>query len=169
MIKELSSKSNLAVCFKPLSKSDVTKYELFVKNGWFQRLKIFNNKRNKVYGLFIINNEEIQGVIAVQEHAQNQIIHVELMEAAPHNRTTHEHPKYAGVGKNLLCFAINFSVDAGFEGFIGLSPKKNTNEKYYQTLGAKQARSGVPPYYYFDTSRSSHLLNKYMPGGVQLC
>lgn len=119
--------------------------------------------------MFVIGENKIQGVIAVQNHKHNQLIHIELMETAPSNKYNNRNQTYAGVGKDLLCFAIDLSFQLNYEGFVGLFAKINQNEKYYKKLGAFQSRIGLPPYYYFPTKNSAILLNQYMPGGVQWC
>ena len=79
-----------------------------------------------MFGLFVLgNNIEIQGVIAIQESNDNQLVHVSLMESAPHNRFNILNQKYAAVGKNLLAFAMKHSLTIPeFEGFVGLFQKR---------------------------------------------
>ncbi|MFA9560480.1 hypothetical protein ACERII_24580 [Evansella sp. AB-rgal1] len=68
--------------------------------------------------------DEIQGAIAIQEHPDNQLINIELMEASPLNRQDNTQRKYTGFRKNLLCFAASQSFSFGYDGYIGLSVKK---------------------------------------------
>lgn len=109
--------------------------------------------------MFLIGKDDIQGVIAIQEHRENQLIHIELMGAASINRLVNPKQKYTGIGKNLLGFAIPQSFELGYEGYIGLSAKKYFNDSYYLKLGAIQARGGIPPYFYFPTDVSIKLLH----------
>jgi hypothetical protein len=99
----------------------------------------------------------IQGVIAIQERQESQLVHVELMEAAPHNRYYAEDRQYKGVGKNLLCFAMHHSLQffEDFEGYVGLTANKNYNEEYYQNIDAIFANEVEGrPYYFFETDIS---------------
>lgn len=169
MITDIVLGDKIEVCIRTLKKSDVYKYNLFAKNGWFKWNTIFDEEENQVFGMFLKGKDDLQGVIAIQEHKENQLIHIELMEAAPVNRLDHPNRKYTGVGKNLLCFAIHQSFELGYDGYIGLSAKRNFNDMYYLKLGAIQARGGVPPYFYFPTRSSIKLVQDYMPGGVQWC
>lgn len=169
MITNIQTGEKVDVCYKVLIKNDIIKYKLYNKYGWFKWAKEFVKKENKLFGMFVEGKDEIQGVIAIQEQQENQVIHIELMESAPHNKYSHSNQLYSGIGKNLLCFAIDLSFQLNYEGYIGFYAKKNQNEDYYKKLGAIRSRFGIPPYYYFPTSRSIRLLNEYLPGGVHWC
>ncbi|MDQ0859828.1 hypothetical protein [Bacillus sp. V2I10] len=159
------------ICFKILNKTDVRKYRLNQRNGWFDWDTIIKHEINKVFGLFVEGKDEIQGVIAIQEQTENQIIHIVLMESAPHNKFQSSKQVYSSVGKNLLAFAmcVSFSYKE-FEGYVGLYAKLNYNELYYSKLKANLANYHQGrPYMYFDTEASQELVSKYMPGGYRLC
>ncbi|WP_106496388.1 hypothetical protein [Lentibacillus sp. Marseille-P4043] len=91
------------------------------------------------------------------------------MEAAPQNKSSNPNQVYAGIGKNLLCFAIDVSFQCNYDGYIGLFAKKNKNEEYYRKLWAIQSMYSIPPYYYFPTDKSAKLIKNYLPGGVRWC
>lgn len=173
MILEVSTGNSVLVCFRQLSQVDVKKYGLTISNGWFNWKKLLKNEKNKTFGLFVEgNNDEIQGVIAIQEWRESQLVHVELMESAPHNRYDAEDRRYKGVGKSLLCFAMHHSLQyyVDFEGYVGLTAKKNYNEEFYQNLNAIFANEiNGRPYYFFETDISRSLTQTYMPGGVPTC
>ncbi|MFD1037081.1 hypothetical protein ACFQ3N_01390 [Virgibacillus byunsanensis] len=169
MIINIYTGETVDICYKVLGKSDVKKYNLYKKNGWFEWTKEFAKKENKLFGMFVKGKDVIQGVIAIQEHKNNQLIHIELMEAAPQNKFSNPNQTYAGIGKNLLCFAVELSFQLNYEGYIGLFAKRNQNEDYYRKLGAIQSRFNFTPYYFFPTNKSAELHNRYLPGGVQWC
>lgn len=79
--------------------------------------------------MFVIGEDDIQGAIAIQEHEDNQLIHIELMEAAPHNKYSNPNQTHTGIGKSLLCLAMDLSFQLKYEGFIGLFAKR-TKMKY---------------------------------------
>jgi len=173
MIVDVVTWRKVGICFRALTKADVKKYGLTRRNGWFDWAKEFKNERNKVFGMFAVGNtEEIQGVIGIQEHPENQLVHVELVESAPHNQYNAVKQKYKYVGIHLICFAMhhslqNFSV---FEGYVGLTAKLNHNQIYYENLGGVLANIiDGKPYYYFDTEASVDLTKRYIPGGVIIC
>lgn len=172
MIVDANSGKCVEVCFRELDLSDVRKYALTKRNGWFNWGKEFQNEQNRVFGLFLLgNNKDIQGVIAIQEWVDSQMVHITLMESAPHNQFKNPNQKYAAVGKNLLSFAMNYSLSIPtFEGFVGLMAKKNYNEGYYIKLKAEISNYlDGKPYYFFETCVSEALVKKYLPGGVIIC
>ena len=172
MIVDVKTGKPVDVCFRELDQSDVRKYGLIKRYGWFNWAKEFKNEQNRVFGLFVLgNNEVIQGVIAIQEWEHSQLVHIALMESAPHNQFNQPNQQYAAVGKNLLCFAMDYSLSIPtFEGFIGLVAKKNNNEEYYTKLQAEISNYiDGKPYYFFETSISKSLVKQYLPGGVTIC
>ena len=173
MIVDVVTGREVDICFREISKADVKKYGFTKRNGWFDWAKEIKNEGNKVFGMFVLGNtEEIQGVIAIQEHPDNQLVHIELVEAAPHNQYNADNRKYKNVGIHLICFAMHYSLinSSVFEGYVGLSAKLNHNQKYYENLGGVLANViDGKPYYYFDTNASLNLTQKYIPGGVTIC
>ncbi len=172
MIFDVKTGKSVDVCFRELDKSDVKTYGLSKRNGWFDWAKEFKNEQNRVFGLFVLgNHEDIQGIIAIQEWEHSQLIHIALMESAPHNQFNKPNQQYAAIGKNLISFAMAYSLSIPeFEGFVGLEAKKNHNEVYYKDLKAVISNYiDGKPYYYFETSISKSHLKKYSPGGVNLC
>lgn len=168
MIIDVQTGNMVDVCFRELKKADTRKYKLNKKNGWFTWSTEFKPD-NRVFGMFILGENDIQGLISLQ-NLDNEYMYISLMEASPINQYNNMHRRYEGVGKNLLCFAISQSFDLGLEGYVGLHAKKNYNEKYYQDLKAvcTHVMDGRP-FYAFFPDKSLYLLNKYMPGGVKIC
>lgn len=172
MIINVMTGLQMDVCFRELDKTDVKKFGLTRSDGWFNWAREFKNEQNRVFGIFVLgNNSDIQGIIAIQEREDSQMVHIELMEAAPHNQYNHPDQKYSEVGKHLLAFAMNHSLSfPEFEGFVGLFAKKNYNEKYYTKLQAEVSNYiDGKPYFYFDTNASKSLVKQYLPGGVTIC
>ncbi|MGD6900480.1 hypothetical protein [Bacillus infantis] len=144
-----------------------------LRGGQAPKTREFNNEQNRVFGLFIEgDNSNIQGLILIQEREPNQLIHISLMEAAPYNQFNNPHQEYASVGKVLLAFAMNYSLNIQrFEGYVGLEAKRNYNEDFYLKLNAQLANliNGKPYYFFSDTDGSINHLKKYLPGGVNIC
>ncbi|CAM5220904.1 hypothetical protein UACE39S_00967 [Ureibacillus acetophenoni] len=174
MIVETKTGLQFEVCFKALTKKDVSKYGLTKRNGWsFTWSKIFQDEHNRVFGMFRLgDNKNILGALAIVEDHNRALIHIELVEAAPHCKTSASPQIYKGIGIHLLCFAMDYSLKRyhNFEGYVGLIAKLNINETYYEKLGAKLANVFEgQPYYFFDTESSQNLVNTYYPGGVTIC
>ena len=92
------------------------------------------------------------------------------METSPQNQYNHPKRRYAGVGKNLLCFAMYHSFLIEYDGFVGLYAKKNYNEKYYQAIGGICTHeSEGRPFYTFFPDKSRNLIKSHMAGGVTIC
>jgi hypothetical protein len=87
MIVDVKTGRRVDVCFRELDKSDVRKYGLTKSNGWFHWANEFKIEQNRVFGLFVLgNNKDIHGVISIQEWDHSQMVHIRLMESAPHNQ-----------------------------------------------------------------------------------
>ncbi|WP_139822660.1 hypothetical protein [Tuberibacillus sp. Marseille-P3662] len=169
MIKENLTGKTKDICFRSLRRKDLQDLRVAKKNGWlFDWRKAFIEAFN-VYGIFVIGDPQVQGLIALAPNAQNQLVDVDLIEAAPQNKWKHHSQVYAGIGKTLIAFAAFLSFKQSYEGYIGLAIKTNYNEEYYTSLGAVRARGGIPPYYFFPTSASYELVETYLSGGVRWC
>lgn len=68
-------------------------------------------------------------------------VDVEIIESAPRNKKElnqklNNNRKYAGIGKCLVAFACQYSIDKGLDGFIALT-SKTSKIPFYRDLGAK--------------------------------
>ena len=88
-----------------------------------------------LYALKIVDNDDIQGLIALRVEADNKAVHVDIVETAPHN--IGRHGKYEGVGAHLFAYACKLAKNEGYD-YIYFDAKTNLIEYYKDRLGAKQ-------------------------------
>ena len=62
MIIDVQTGKQIDVCFKELTKSDITRYGLTTRNKWFDWKKEINDGNKRVFGIFTFGNnvKEIQ-------------------------------------------------------------------------------------------------------------
>jgi hypothetical protein len=72
-------------------------------------------------------DDVIQGLMAVVRYprvsrlGQNYVVYVDYLESAPWNlKSFVDVPRFIGVGTVLMAEAVRISVEAGFEGRVGL-------------------------------------------------
>lgn len=109
----------------------------------------------KIFQLFVVGEPEIQGQIAFK--INNNSVHVELVETAPHNYG--RNGKYIGVGGHLFAIACKYSFENGCEGYVDFMSKTNLMKYYHDELGAKYAAGQNM---YLDTNAARKLINKYL-------
>lgn len=97
-------------------------------------------------------DDEIQGLMAVLRHprvgrlGQGYVVYVDYLESAPWNlKSFVEVPRYIGVGTVLMAEAVRISVEAGFEGRVGLHSLPQA-EGFYEKC--KLTQLGTDPSYY---------------------
>lgn len=103
-----------------------------------------------MYALFMDNDlHSAHVLIALKTNPDpsSQLVEVELIEAAPHNKFQNPHSKYRGVGKHLIAFVCKMSIELGFEGFIQLTSKME-RIPYYIGLGATQIGNNHVLFFY---------------------
>ncbi|MBR1599253.1 MAG: hypothetical protein IJ661_10155 [Lachnospiraceae bacterium] len=127
------------------------------KNGWSFDWSIPQKDGYEVYSLNIVEDDEIQGLIALKHITKDLYTHVALVESNPMNRD-HEKGKYIGTGGNLFAFACKLSFDVGNEGFVQFTAKTSLINHYKTTLGAKQIDGQRM---YIDTDAALELVNRY--------
>ncbi|MBE6340444.1 MAG: hypothetical protein J6Y72_10485 [Bacteroidales bacterium] len=114
-----------------------------------------------IYELLTVNDEEVQGMIALK-HIRNQYYtHIDIVEAAPHN--IGQKGKYKGVGAHLFAIACKLSWLVGNEGYVQFKAKTNLIEHYKETIGAQCIDSQNM---YIDTYGALKLINTYFAGGL---
>lgn len=67
------------------------------------------------------------------------VVHIAYMEAQPNSNPTLDHgrPKYSGIGRMMVAYAIKLSIDNGFAGDVVLEAKTAQLAQHYeQDFGA---------------------------------
>ena len=109
-----------------------------------------------VYGLYIKDSDEIEGLIALKHIKEELYTHVDIVESAPHN--IGKNGKYKGVGAHLFAIACKESWDIGNEGYVQFTAKNGLIEHYKETLKAKNIDWHIM---YIDSYGALDLIKKY--------
>ena len=90
------------------------------------------------YALENLETHEVIGLGAYRDAFEDNMIYVEYIESAPaSNPTITNNRKYKGVGRVLLAYGIQISIDYGYGGAIYLMAKTSRiREHYIQKYGA---------------------------------
>lgn len=142
-----------------------TQYSIATKNdlkakGWNFNWLDKDLENSDIYKLTIKGDNEIQGLIALNDFKKDNAIYVRLAESAPHN--IGKNKRYDGVGGHLFAIAIKKSVEKGYGGFVFMDAKNIDLVKHYQNaLGATHI-GGVHPYrMYIDEENAQRILKYY--------
>jgi hypothetical protein len=103
--------------------------------GWNFNWAIPLKNGFSVYALRIVDNLQIQGMIALTVDSNNTAIHIDIVESAPQNYG--KSGEYAGVGGHLFAFACKLAHDNGYN-YVYFDAKTNLIEYYRKNLGAVQ-------------------------------
>jgi hypothetical protein len=87
-----------------------------------------------VYALHIEDDFTIQGLIASRVEKKNRAVHIDIVEAAPHNYGSTG--KYDGIGINLFAFACKQAEDNDCDA-VYFKAKTNLIDYYHEKLGAE--------------------------------
>lgn len=104
---------------------------------------------NKV-ALCRADDGELLGLMSYEVDRGALAVEVIYLESARHSNanllhTTGEKRKYFGVARALLAYAIQISMDSGFDGVLIFKAKTSELLKYYmETLGARQVAAYDP-------------------------
>lgn len=119
--------------------------------------KDLNN--SSIYKLTLKHDNEIQGLVAINDLKKDNAIYVKLAESAPHN--IGKNKKYDGVGGHLFAIAIKKSIECGYDGFVFMDAKNMDLVRHYQkTLGAVHI-GGAHPYRMFIDENNAHKILDY--------
>ena len=103
------------------------------RKGWLFDWSLPQKEGYSVYGLYIVDDDELQGLIAFRHDRANYYTDASLVESAPINRVD---KKYKGVGGHLFAIAGKESFIAGNDGYVCFTAKTNLVEYYAKELGA---------------------------------
>jgi hypothetical protein len=104
------------------------------KKGWrFDWTEPFKNSYD-VYRLTIVDDKDIQGLVALKPEKNNHAVYIDIVESAPSN--VGRGGRYEGVGGHLFAIAAKVSMENGFGGYTYFMAKSTLAEHYNKVLGA---------------------------------
>jgi hypothetical protein len=171
MIIDAKTNQLVDVYFRKVERKEITGKNYRPKGGWsFDWLKPLTHSF-EIYGIVTEDYpDEIQGLIALKPNydPEYRCVDVDIIESAPHNKKMlkgilNTNRKYIGVGKCLVAFACEYSIQKGLEGFVQLTSKSSKID-FYMNLG------GIPTYgqnIMFTDSSAMKLSKMHFPGGIK--
>ncbi|MCM3067122.1 hypothetical protein M3568_11895 [Priestia flexa] len=163
--------------FRKVGKEEIKEKGYLPDEGWeFNWLRPLTHKY-EVFGLITKERpDEVEGLIAVMlnDDPDFMCVDIEILESAPRNKKeikgySNLRRMYIGVGRCLIAFACQYSLDNGFDGYVGLAAKTSKME-LYESMGAMAVNG-----YGFDTGAQGYMftqgaalniVKEYFPGGV---
>lgn len=112
----------------------------------------------EVYKLCLRKTRTIQGLVALKPEARSHAVHIDIVEAAPHN--IGKAGRYEGVGGHLFAIAAKKSKEYGFNGFTYFTAKSTLIEHYMKALGAIVVNPRLR-IMAIDELAAKNLINKY--------
>jgi len=115
--------------------------------------------RCNIYKLQLINDDEIQGLVATEFF--RGAVYISLAESAPHNQLPDK--RYDGVGGHLFAIAIKLSIAVDCGGYVFFDAK-NTQlvEHYSNKFGANLLGARIHQYRMeIDVDAAQKLIEKY--------
>jgi len=171
MIVNVESNQLVDCYFKKIERAEIIAKKYTPRGGWaFNWLKPLTHSF-EIYGIVTEEYPDmIQGLIALKPNYDEafRCVDVEIIESAPHNKKMINKKEntnriYVGVGKCLVAFACQYSLDKGLEGFIEFTAKTSKID-FYQNLGAisTYGQSMMIP-----DKAAIRLAKQYFSGGVK--
>jgi len=157
--------------FKKVDRSEIIEKKYSAKGNWiFNWLKPLTHSF-EIYGIVTEEYPDmIQGLIALKPNYDEafRCVDVEIIESAPYNKKLvnkreNIHRKYVGVGRCLVAFVCQYSLDKGLEGFIELTSKTSKID-FYHELGAV---STYGQHMMITDDVALNLAKQYFSGGVK--
>lgn len=120
--------------------------EFTEETGWdTDRVKLYDF--NEIYALYVEDNTEVQGLVALYPDGNANSVYISWMCAAPHNQKGPEQ-KYVGVGGHLFAVAADRSFHYGLRGELyGFASNSKLYDHYAKELKAIQV--GILHDYHF--------------------
>jgi hypothetical protein len=138
MLTDCHSGKKVPVFFRNLSSVDIRRYKIIKSNGWLFNWKDPLKDGYELHGMFVdTKSDVVQGVIALKPNFDPayQLIHVQLVEAAPHNKLNNPSRVYSGVGLHLIAYACYLSFTYELDGYVYLK-SKSSMLPFYEKIGA---------------------------------
>ena len=142
--------------YRLLEKIDFNKSKEMMDTGWNFDWSKPQENGYLVYGLYLKDSTELEGLIALKHIKEQLYTHVDIVESAPHN--IGKNGKYKGVGAHLFAVACKESWDVGNEGYVQFTAKNGLIDHYKETLKAKNIDWHIM---YIDSYGALDLIKKY--------
>ncbi len=121
--------------FFPLTESDLP--HISAKLGWESSFdwSLYLQSNSIFTALKLVDSHGvIHGCLAYRKDQNNLFVELALVEKSPlHRRGV----SYINIGKVLFAYAYKISFDAGFDGFVVLTPKTNLIDYYERVYRAQ--------------------------------
>lgn len=121
--------------------------------------KWLKEKGHSVYKIRLAAEEEILGLISVEDIPKELRIHVRLIEVNSENRG--EHKKYDHVAGCLFAFACRLAFKKKYEGYVSLYSKTELVDHYKKKYGFREFGMNL----YTELVNSEELIKKYLGNG----
>lgn len=171
MLIDTTTNQNVEFYLRPVNRDEIIENHYNPDGGWaFDWLHPLSHGF-EIYGLVTDTfPESVQGLIALKQNPDEAFncVDIDIVESSPNNKkeiggNPNIRRTYKGVGRCLIAFACQYSIDNGFEGYVGLT-SKSSKFKFYEDMGA--FRTSGQRYMFFDTT-AKQLVQIYFPGGVK--
>jgi len=158
MLTDCRTGKKVPVTYRMLSPVDIRKYKISKSNGWVFNWRQPFRQGYEVYGVFV--QDSIQGVIALTPNFDPayQLVHVHLVETAPHNKLKNSLRIYSGVGIHLIAYACYLSFTYELDGYVYLK-SKSSMLPFYEKIGANVLQGTEV---YFNTQSALRLVKAYI-------
>lgn len=144
----------------PTSFAKITKTELASLKGWNFNWQSNDLSDTEIFKLHILNDNDIQGLVAITDYPRDMAVYVNLAESAPFNLGKNK--RYNGVGGHLFAIAAQISLQKGYGGFVFMDAKNmELVEHYHKTLGAQLLGRPHPYRMFIDEANAERLLQIY--------
>lgn len=126
---------------------------------------------NKV-ALHRADNDELLGLMSYDLDDVGLAVEILYLESARHSNANLLHAeggqkKYIGIAKALLAYAVQISLDAGFDGVLIFKAKTSELLHYYmERYGARQVASYDPFRLAIWEDAAAEILSDYIYGGM---
>jgi hypothetical protein len=133
-------------------------WEVIRKNEKFD-FKWIREKNQIVHKIRLAVEEEILGLISIEDIPNEFRIHVRLIEVNSENRGKHK--KYDHVAGCLFAFTCRLAFKKKYEGYVSMHPKTELIEHYKNKYGFR----GFGINLYTELTNSESLIKKYLDNG----
>lgn len=103
--------------------------------------------------------EEILGLIAIQDFPNELRLHIKLLENAKHSRGKEK--TYKQVAGCLIAHTCQMAFEKDYDDFVSLHPKTALEDHYHSKYGFKEM--GI--FIYTELDNSEKLIKKYLNDG----
>ncbi|MCK6259561.1 hypothetical protein LCY76_23615 [Fictibacillus sp. KIGAM418] len=172
MIIDAVTKRRVDVYFREVTKEEIRANKYNKRGGWAFNWLTPLKDGFRVFALITETEPEVaQGLIAMRalHDPDFNCVHLENIEAAPQNKRFlgpkgfNNAQRYENVGKCLVAFACQYSLDQGLEGYVELIAKNSVLQFYSDLGGIPFGRKVI-----FDERGALRLIRKHFPGGAKL-